>query len=352
VPPQTRPTVTVLMPVLNGERYVREAVDSILRQSWSDFEFVIVDDGSTDATPRILQSFDDARIRILTNRSREGIAKALNRGLAAATGDFIARHDADDVAHPARLATELAFLRANPDVALVGTQVRVIDEHGRASNPPGWWRALSDDGIRFQSMFDNPFIHSSVMFRREVVWDVLHGYDESFLSYEDAELWSRVAASCSVRNLPEKLVSFRYHAASTAAHYDEGDLPWSSAVIERNLRALLPSADVPERWSHVIGRMVANQDVDAAELLSTIRAIYTAYVASHPDACANDDVSRVMAAKLAQTACLLAPRQRRNALGAFREACGFHLRTASQWATRFIAIFTFGDRARRLRRRR
>src|SRR5881628_1397374 len=123
-----RPTVTVLMPVLNGERYVREAVDSILRQSWSDFEFVIVDDGSTDATPRILHSFDDARIRIITNPSREGIAKALNRGLVSATRDFIARHDADDVAHPARLATEIAFLRANPDVALMGTQVRVIDD--------------------------------------------------------------------------------------------------------------------------------------------------------------------------------------------------------------------------------
>lgn len=349
MPPQTRPTVTVLMPVLNGERYVREAVDSILRQSWSDLEFIIVDDGSTDATPRILQSFDDARIRIITNPSREGIAKALNRGLAAATGDFIARHDADDIAHPARLATELAFLRANPDVALVGTQVRVIDERGRASSPPGWWRALSHDGIRFQSMFDTPFIHSSVMFRRGVVRDVLHGYDANFASCEDAELWSRVAASYGVRNLPEKLVSFRYHAASTAAHYGEGDLSWSSAVIDRNLRALLASADVPERWSRVIGRMVVNLEVDAVELLSIVRAIYTAYVASRPDARANDDISRVMAAKLAQIACLLAPRQRRNALGAFREACRFHRRTAAQWATRFIALFAFGERARRRR---
>ncbi len=113
------PAVTVLMPVRNGERFVRAAIASILAQTWSDFEFVIVDDGSTDGTAGVIASFADARIRVISNQSSEGLARALNRGLAAAQAPLVARHDGDDIAHSQRLETQLAFLRVNPAVVLL-----------------------------------------------------------------------------------------------------------------------------------------------------------------------------------------------------------------------------------------
>src|SRR5256885_11986133 len=116
-----RPAVTVLMPVLNAERFVCEAIASILTQSWTDFEFLIVDDGSTDATPAAIASFTDPRIRVITNPAPEGVARALNRGLDAARAPLVARHDGDDIAHPKRIETQLAFLRANPEIVLLGT---------------------------------------------------------------------------------------------------------------------------------------------------------------------------------------------------------------------------------------
>src|SRR5439155_22770576 len=116
------PAVTVLMPVLNGERFVGAAIASILAQTWTDFELVFIDDGSTDGTSGVVASFADPRIRVITNRSPEGVARALNRGLAAARAPLVARHDSDDIAHPKRLETQLAFLRGNPEVILAGTQ--------------------------------------------------------------------------------------------------------------------------------------------------------------------------------------------------------------------------------------
>src|SRR5690349_10671348 len=124
------PAVTVLMPVYNGEPFLREAIDSILQQTWADFEFLIVNDGSTDHTRDIIDSYDDARIRVLDQAQNTGLAKSLNAGLRAARAPLVARQDADDRSHPERLAAQVEFMRAHPEVALAGTQVRVLNKHG------------------------------------------------------------------------------------------------------------------------------------------------------------------------------------------------------------------------------
>jgi glycosyltransferase involved in cell wall biosynthesis len=345
------PAVTVLMPVYNGERFVREAIASILRQTWSDFEFLIVDDGSTDGTPGLLASFRDPRIRVLTNASRQGVARALNRGVAAASAALVARHDADDVSHPKRLETQLAFLRANPAVALLGAQIRVLDARGRISHPPGWRTASSEWGIRFQSMFDNPFIHPSVVFRR----DVAGGYDPSLESAEDFDLWSRVAERCPVRNLPQRLVDFRVHAASTAARFDAGHITRSRAIVERNLRRYLALRDLPEAWSRAITPLHvaphARGEIDVRELLPVVDAIHERFMECHPEERGNRDIRRVVAAKFGQIACLLAARHRRLALHTFGRASKFDPGMASTYATRFFALLAFGERARGWRRR-
>ena len=337
------PAVTVLMPVRNGERFVRAAIASILAQSWSGFELVIVDDGSTDGTAGVIASFGDARIRVIRNQSSEGLARALNRGLAAAQAPLVARHDSDDVAHPERLETQLAFLRANPEVVLLGAQVRVLDERGRASNPPGWRRALTHDGIRFQSMFDNPFIHSSVVFRRDIIRDDLGGYDPAFMSAEDFDLWSRVAARYEVRNLPQRLVDFRVHAASTAAQFAGDHIARSSAVIERNLRDVLALPEVPARWSGVLASLHvdprAREPLDGRELLDVLEAIY-----ERRHAAANAEVRQIFAAKLASIASLFASTDRRVALRAFTRAWRLDVRSAAAFATRFAVHLVAGAR--------
>jgi len=116
------PAVTVLMGVYNGELFVRDAIDSILAQSYRDFELLVVDDGSTDTTPAILASYDDSRLRVLRNEENIGLTRSLNRGLRAARGGLIARQDADDLSLPNRLARQVTFLESHPDVVLLGTQ--------------------------------------------------------------------------------------------------------------------------------------------------------------------------------------------------------------------------------------
>jgi len=205
------PRVSVIMPVHNGERFVSEAITSILRQTFSDFEFLIVDDGSTDSTPSILRSFHDPRIRLLTNDRQRGIVGALNRALAEARGTYIARMDADDRSAPDRLERQTAFLDREKDVALVGTAAVLIDEQGRErgreSHPAGARE------IRKTIFVHNPFIHGSVAVRKSVL-DECGVYDERFLHNEDYDLWLRICARHASANLPEFLLERRIHPES------------------------------------------------------------------------------------------------------------------------------------------
>jgi glycosyltransferase involved in cell wall biosynthesis len=204
------PAVSVLLPVYNGARFLRPALESILGQSFTDFELLVLDDGSTDDSVRIAEGYRDPRIRILSAASNQGLPRALNRGLAAASGEFVARQDADDLSHPDRFARQLEFLRANPTVALVGAQAEVIDETGAAAG-----RRLAypcdDAAIRRRLLLRNPFAHTTVMFRRTAVLAV-GGYDESFRYCQDFALWNRLATRHRVANLHEVLAGYRIHS--------------------------------------------------------------------------------------------------------------------------------------------
>src|SRR5262249_52131724 len=161
------------MAVYNGARHLREAVESILGQTFQDFEFVVVNDGSTDESRTILSSFGDPRIRVLDNPSNLGLTKSLNVGLGVARADLIARQDADDISDEGRLEKQVAVMDAHPGLALLGTQARYVDEKGTAQVSRLWWKATTTEGLRFQLLFDSPFVHTSVMFRKSIVQDVL-----------------------------------------------------------------------------------------------------------------------------------------------------------------------------------
>ncbi len=189
------PRVTVLLSVHNGERHLREAVDSILRQSFGDFEFLILDDGSTDTTPDILRSYDDRRIRLIDNGTNLGLTRSLNRGIRAAAGEFLARQDADDVSAPERLDKQVSFLDAHRDVDDGGDLVHEDRRHRTAA---GRSKPASDStDLRWSLLFYCPFVHSAVMFRLDTVRSRVGLYDETIRYAQDHDLWSRMAQATS-----------------------------------------------------------------------------------------------------------------------------------------------------------
>lgn len=207
------------MAVYDGERYLREAINSILNQSFNDFEFLIINDGSTDRTQEIILSYNDPRLRLIDNPHNLGLTKSLNCGLKQSSGQFVARQDADDISEPERLAKQVAFLEKHTEVALLGTWYKEIDSQGtfieNARLP------CDDTGIRWSLLFFCPFVHSSVMLRRAAVLEHIGFYNEAFVYSQDYELWTRIARLMPVANLNQYLVKLRTTPTSMTATYGD-----------------------------------------------------------------------------------------------------------------------------------
>ena len=212
-----RPRVSVVMAVHNGGLYLQEAVESILNQTFSDFEFLIVDDGSTDRSPDVIRTYADRRIRLIENASNIGQTRSLNRGLTLARGDLIARHDADDVAEPDRFACQVEHLDANSDVALLGSQYVEIDHSGKARE--GVRLPCSHVDICWHLLFNTAFVHSSVMMRRAPILEQVGLYNEDVIYAQDYEYWQRIANRFRVANLDAALVRYRVHERSLTAEF-------------------------------------------------------------------------------------------------------------------------------------
>jgi glycosyltransferase involved in cell wall biosynthesis len=235
------PEVTVLMAVYNGESHLTQAIDSILGQTYEEFEFVIIDDCSTDRSRDIVLSYGDPRIRFLENERNLGLARSLNRGLATARGEFVARLDADDISEPERLERQVAFLAAHSEVALLGTWYTEIDEEGQAL---GRYALPCDHtAIRWAMLFYCPFVHSAVMWRRALIESQVGGYDESLRHSMDFDLWTRVAHHLPVANLSQYLVRLRLHPGSMTMTYGDHTLEGHRLRIATMARLL--------RWSEL-----------------------------------------------------------------------------------------------------
>jgi len=200
------PKITVLMSIYNGEKNLYRSIDSILNQTFTDFEFLIIDDGSTDRTLEILQDYNDPRIRIITNKKNIGLAKSLNKGLKIAKGKYIARQDSGDISHPERLKKQYYFLENNKEYGLVGSWTEVIDEN---NNHIQYWKQESEPELIFYILsFRNCLTHTSVMFKRDFVIE-LNGYNERFKKSQDYELWYRISRMKKIYVIPEYLVKWR-----------------------------------------------------------------------------------------------------------------------------------------------
>lgn len=211
------PKVSVVMPAYNAENYIAQAIDSILAQSFRDFEFLILNDCSTDGTEALICAYNDPRIVYLKNDKNMGVAATLNKGLAAAKGEYIARMDADDISLPERFEKQVAYLDAHPDVTVLGTHVECFSSQG--SGPLVQYRG-SPAQMRIDLLFSSALAHPSVMLRRQPILE-LGGYDSSYEGMEDYELWCRVAEISDLAVLPQVLLRYRLHPAQVTQQPSE-----------------------------------------------------------------------------------------------------------------------------------
>lgn len=201
------PRLSVILPVHNGEKYLREAIDSILGQTFPDFEFLILDDGSTDGSAGILASYADPRIRLIRNENRCGVAATLNRGLDRSRGEFVARMDCDDISLEHRFAEQVAFLERHPAIGICGCSIRHIgDRKKRVSRFPA-----DPDIVRCVLLFEAPIAHPTVMIRRVFLEKAGLRYDPSFRRAQDYDLWARASRHFPIANVPRVLFLYRRH---------------------------------------------------------------------------------------------------------------------------------------------
>jgi glycosyltransferase involved in cell wall biosynthesis len=199
------PKISVLMPVYNGERYLKQAIDSILSQTFRDFEFLIINDGSTDATVEIITSYTDTRIRLIHNDTNLGLIATLNRGLDLAYGEYIARMDCDDISLPKRLAKQVSFMDRNSDVGICGTWIQFIGSNRIKKYP------LTHEAIKCNLLFDSSMAHPSVMIRKGMLIKHNLYYEINYQDAEDYKLWTRCVDVFKLANIPEVLVKYRLH---------------------------------------------------------------------------------------------------------------------------------------------
>ncbi|MEM8864346.1 MAG: glycosyltransferase [Planctomycetota bacterium] len=244
------PTVSVIMAVYNGDRFLREAVDSVLAQTFTDFELVVVDDGSTDQSPAMLDSYaaSDERV-VLLRQENQGLTKSLNTAIAAARGKYLARMDGDDICLPERFAKQVAFLDSHPEVALVGTGMHSIDASGDRLGT----RRLESDHAKLDAahmLGGSSLVHPSIMVRAAAMAQI-GGYAEQYRTSQDLDLFLRLAEVGTLTNLTEPLLLYRWHDDNISvrkADQQDRDVTAIVAAAHRR-RGLDPPRSMPRaRW--------------------------------------------------------------------------------------------------------
>lgn len=233
-----KPEISVVMSVFNGGRFLADAVRSVRDQTFGDFEFLIVDDGSTDGSARVLREHAaaDRRITILENRANLGLTRSLNLALDRAAGRFVARHDADDVSMPHRFQVQLDALARNPAAGFVGSSVTAIDGRGVLGATE---RAPVDDTlIRWQMLFRNVFKHGAVMMRRRTLETHRLRYDEEMVYAQDYDLWSRMLRISDGLNVGQPLVWYRNHDRRITRAHADAQARFATRVSRENLKRI------------------------------------------------------------------------------------------------------------------
>ena len=244
--------VTVLMPAYNAEKYIGGAIESVLCQTYPEFELLIVNNCSTDNTVAIVNRFDDARIRLI-EEEQQGIAYALNKGLQQARGEYIARFDADDICEPTRLKKQLDFLENNRDYILCGSDAEYISEDGEHLF---YFRCVghTHEEIMKQLKIDCPIIHSAVMYRKQPIVQA-GGYPANAHNFEDYLLWVQIADQGKYYNIPERLIQVRFNHASVTI-----DEKWRGARFRQLKKNIIRQGFVTSEEGQELLSIIREQD--------------------------------------------------------------------------------------------
>jgi len=245
------PILSVIMSVHNDERFVSEAIASVLGSSFAGLEFLVTDDGSTDGTPAILSQFNDERLTVIQHSKNQGLTSSLIGAIAQSRGRYIARMDSDDVSLPSRFERQVAFLEEHPDYGLVGCRYVLIDEEGHDLTKIDLPEANAE--INAQLLSTNPFCHGATMFRRSVI-DEVGSYRREFRYAQDYDLWLRITERFNAHNLPDYLYKWRLRLGSIAVgqrHKQKafGQLSRACAV---QRRSGLPESDLDAQASEIM----------------------------------------------------------------------------------------------------
>ncbi len=228
---EIKPSLTVLMSVYNGELYIKEAVESILNQTFRDFEFVIIDDGSTDNTFNIISQYSDKRLVILSNPKNMGLSYSLNRGIEFSNAKYIARMDADDIANADRLKIQYEHMK-NHNIDICGSWFETFGDGGSIV----YKLPVTEDEIRSYILFDSPLAHPTVMFKREHFIKNRLYYNNNAPKAEDYELWSRVLFCSKIENIPQVLLKYRRHSNQEGQQYNGIQIESANRVREYILK--------------------------------------------------------------------------------------------------------------------
>ena len=226
--------VSIIMPVYNGEKYLKEAIDSILNQTYTNFEFIIIDDCSTDQSVKIISSYTDSRIHFHQNNENLNLIKTLNLGLHVAKGDYIARMDQDDISMFDRIEKQVLFLEANKHIGLVGSAFELLHSHDIVGDRFGSHKiiayAQNDEKLRVQLIYNNIVSHPTAMFRKKLIDEHNLHYELAYTHAEDYRLWTQIAKFAKIANIDAVLLKYRVHAAQISEKFKDVQLDSKNRV--------------------------------------------------------------------------------------------------------------------------
>ena len=233
------PAISVIMPVYNAGAFLKESIDSILLQSFTNFEFFIIDDASTDNSVEIIQLYTDKRIRFIQKPVNTGYTDSLNLAIPMAKGGYIARMDADDIALPQRFQQQFQYMEDHPDTLVLGTAYKIIGTDNMIQLP------LSCGEAKVVSIMNVPVAHPTVMMRKEIFSEYQFLYNKKYEPAEDYDLWTRVQEIGLIENLPEPLLYYRQHSTQQSVSRYDGLLEAAVEIRLRQLNKLISFQDKP-----------------------------------------------------------------------------------------------------------
>lgn len=237
-----RPAISVLMPVYNGERFLKEAIESILLQTFTDFEFIIINDGSFDNTENIIQSYKDQRIVYIKNETNLKLIKALNRGVMIARGKYLARMDADDISAPNRLKLQFDYMEKHPDIAAISAGTINISDKGCIKGGSTYFSCTSSLSLLYTSLFRTPLSHPASFIKTEILKNIYYSDNEESLHIEDLVLWnSLMRHGYKLANLKDKLLYKRLNSDSITSKYKYQQKVNKARFLTNYIGDILPS---------------------------------------------------------------------------------------------------------------